>query len=63
MTSNASSWSRLQERLRAILEPEEYADIGALHPAATDGGELAKLQYPEQARLRRQRHVADLVEE
>src|SRR5436190_2051102 len=39
------------------------ADIGADRLPAANGGELALLQYAQQAGLRLGRHIADLVEE
>src|SRR3546814_12687812 len=39
------------------------AHVGADRRAAANGGVLALLQHPQQAGLRLQRHVADLVED
>ncbi len=39
------------------------ADIGADRRAPADGDVFALLQHAQQARLRLERHVADLVEE
>ncbi len=45
------------------MRGRDDAHVGADRLAAADGGELAFLQHPQQARLRVGWHVADLVEE
>ncbi len=46
MTANFNSWSRLQERLRAILEPEEYATWFAPLKAKSDSESGLVLSAP-----------------
>src|SRR3546814_5020275 len=45
------------------MSRRDDAHVGADRRAAANGGVLALLQHPQQAGLRLQRHVADLVEE
>src|SRR3546814_18011742 len=48
---------------QVAMSRRDDAHVGADRRAAANGGVLALLQHPQQAGLRLQRHVADLVEE